>query len=180
MKTFELVAGKHYEDIKNAAGVVIETKVHKAPKRIRSDMDLEKMFPEKFRLLSEKPTVKEPEIAEILKPGAAAESKAESSPAAKKPTKSAKKSEEPEEPAETKATEGDKSEVSDEQDDTSASPLGEDVTEDFPTAAAADMRVFKKGTEYFVTESDEPDVAKNPEPLKRQGVAKFIASYLED
>lgn len=54
---------------------------------------------------------------------------------------------------------------------------GKDVTDDFPTAAAADLKVFKQGREYHVTDASDPDHALNAEEkLTTKGqVEKFIA-----
>jgi len=38
-----------------------------------------------------------------------------------------------------------------------ASPLGEDVTQDFPEAAKAGLRVFQRGRWYSLADSDAPD-----------------------
>lgn len=54
---------------------------------------------------------------------------------------------------------------------------GEDVTDQFPGAAAADLKVFKQGREYHVTDASDPDHALNAEEkLTTKGqVEKFIA-----
>jgi len=59
-----------------------------------------------------------------------------------------------------------------------ASPLGDDVTKDFPTAVKNDFRVFAKGKAFSVAEPDEVGTAINPDPLEKGKVEKFIDDYL--
>lgn len=59
------------------------------------------------------------------------------------------------------------------------SPFGEDVSEDFPIAGESDLRVYQKGTSFFVVDPDDADEALNPKALKGPEVAKFIKTYLK-
>lgn len=61
----------------------------------------------------------------------------------------------------------------------STSPFGEDVSEDFPIAGESDLRVYQKGTSFFVVDPDDADTALNPKALKGPEVAKFIKNYLK-
>lgn len=58
-----------------------------------------------------------------------------------------------------------------------AGPLGADVTSLFPSAAANELRVFKKGNRYHVcdAESDKPLTDK---PIVKAAVESFIESYV--
>lgn len=56
--------------------------------------------------------------------------------------------------------------------------LGEDVTENFPEAKDADLKVFTKGGWHYVTEPDKTDKALNEKALKKDGVAPFIKKFL--
>ncbi len=58
------------------------------------------------------------------------------------------------------------------------SPLGENVTEDFPKVKGGGFTVFKKGKDYSVSE-DDGKTAINPEPLKKATVEDFIACFAE-
>ena len=59
------------------------------------------------------------------------------------------------------------------------SKLGRDVTKRFPHADEEDFKVFSTGGEFFVVEVDEPDIALNPQPLKRGQVEAFVDKYLK-
>ncbi len=54
------------------------------------------------------------------------------------------------------------------------SGLGEDVTKEFPAAAEADYRVFRKGKKYFVASPDALEVALNKAALVKDDVAEFV------
>lgn len=54
------------------------------------------------------------------------------------------------------------------------SPLGTDVTKDFPAAGTADLLVFVQDDMYFVTEKEDPTKALNESPLEKKQVRKFI------
>lgn len=56
--------------------------------------------------------------------------------------------------------------------------LGTDVTENFPEAKDADLKVFTKGGWHYVTEPDKTDKALNEKALKKDGVADFIKKFL--
>lgn len=60
-----------------------------------------------------------------------------------------------------------------------SSPFGEDVSEDFPSAVGADLKVFQKGSGYFVVDMDNEDEALNPKALKGSEVNKFIKAHLK-
>lgn len=65
----------------------------------------------------------------------------------------------------------------DEEEEVEEGSLGADVSDQFESAKEADLMVFKKGKEYFVTESDSTDKAINDKHLKnKKDVEKFIAS----
>lgn len=53
-------------------------------------------------------------------------------------------------------------------------PLGEDASGDFDAALSADLKVWKKDKNFWVTEPATPDKALNKEPLKLKDVEKFI------
>lgn len=58
--------------------------------------------------------------------------------------------------------------------------LGVNVTSQFPIAEEADLLVFKKGKEFFVTESDEPNKSINEAHLKsKPQVEKFLKSQVK-
>lgn len=57
-----------------------------------------------------------------------------------------------------------------------ASPLGENVTEDFPKVKGGGFTVFKKGKDYSVSE-DDGKTAINPEPLKKATVEDFVTDF---
>lgn len=59
------------------------------------------------------------------------------------------------------------------------SPLGEDVTSDFPDAEKAKLLVFKKGKQYSVAKAKKPTVALQEGTLKLKEVEPFIASLTE-
>jgi len=59
------------------------------------------------------------------------------------------------------------------------SKLGRDVTKRFPHASEENFMVFSTGGEFFVVEVDEPDIALNPQPLKRGQVEAFVDKYLK-
>jgi len=63
--------------------------------------------------------------------------------------------------------------------DGETSPFGEDVSEDFPSAVGADLKVFQKGSSYFVVDMDTPDKALNAKALKGAEVNKFIKAHLK-
>ena len=60
-----------------------------------------------------------------------------------------------------------------------SSPFGEDVSEDFPTAVESDLKVFQKGSGFFVVDMDSPDESLNPKALKGPEVNKFIKAHLK-
>ena len=53
--------------------------------------------------------------------------------------------------------------------------LGADVSVRFPTADRAGMKVFRKGTSYFVTKADNLETALNKKGLKKDDVEDFIS-----
>lgn len=59
------------------------------------------------------------------------------------------------------------------------SPFGEDVSEDFPIAGESDLRVYQKGTSFFVVDPDNAGTALNPKALKGPEVTKFIKNCLK-
>lgn len=61
------------------------------------------------------------------------------------------------------------------------SPLGEDVTEDFEDAEAANMKVFKEGKTYHVAHKDdvETKISKKAGFKKKSEVEKFIIDNAE-
>ncbi|MHA1170342.1 MAG: hypothetical protein ACTSRU_21145 [Candidatus Hodarchaeales archaeon] len=59
--------------------------------------------------------------------------------------------------------------------------LGRDGTSKFSIAEEQDFKVFyKAGKGWFVTEADDPFVALNKKPLKKDEVEEFIEEYLEE
>lgn len=56
---------------------------------------------------------------------------------------------------------------------------GEDATVDFPDAAKADLKVFRKGPWYTVVDADEPNKALNDKGLKKSDVSPFLKKYLK-
>lgn len=61
-----------------------------------------------------------------------------------------------------------------------SSKLGEDVTEDFPNAAKAELRVFKNAGKFFLAFADSPSVALNKRPLVKNKVSDAIAEYTSE
>jgi len=60
-----------------------------------------------------------------------------------------------------------------------AGALGEDVTVDFELAASAELKVFKKGPNFFVTNPDDVTKALNKHPLKLKEVDGFLEKLLK-
>ncbi len=60
--------------------------------------------------------------------------------------------------------------------------LGEDVTDDFPEAAAKGFKVFRSpANKYNVTRAEDASKVLNPAPLKKGQVeGNFISDYLEE
>lgn len=56
--------------------------------------------------------------------------------------------------------------------------LGVDHTGDFDEAIAAELKVYKKGTGYFVAAPDAPGTALNEKPLKLKEVEPYITKLL--
>lgn len=88
---------------------------------------------------------------------------------AQEPAKTPKKS------APAASGDTDPSDEADEAESTPSGSLGEDVTEDFPTAGDK-YKVFKKGKNHFVAAVGEPDEALHEEPMTAKQVAPFIKS----
>jgi len=57
------------------------------------------------------------------------------------------------------------------------SPLGTDITDRFPAAIKAQLKVFRKGKDYFVTEVSDIAEALNDTPLNKIQVDEFVKAY---
>lgn len=57
---------------------------------------------------------------------------------------------------------------------------GKDVTTRFPKAIDEDYLVFQKNRRHFVYDAEEPGEALNDEGLKKPEVEKFISKLVED
>lgn len=119
---------------------------------VESDKDLVKKFgADKFELVQEaQPVVAPPSPAPVSKPAPAVE------PSAAKVVK----------------------EPQGGSDELAESSLGDNVTDEFPSAVAGGLLVFRKGASYFVTEADEPEKALNDTKLTQKKVAEFIAEQV--
>lgn len=59
--------------------------------------------------------------------------------------------------------------------------FGEEVTSDFEGAEDADLRVFKKGNTYHVSDADDPSNPISPKQgLKKDDAKKFLQKYTEN
>lgn len=63
-------------------------------------------------------------------------------------------------------------------DDAKASPLGEDVSADFPKVKGGGFTVYREGKDFFVSE-DGGKSALNREPLKKAAVEDFVTDYVK-
>jgi hypothetical protein len=57
--------------------------------------------------------------------------------------------------------------------------FGEDVTARFPKAIEQDFKVFKRGSKFYVADSDTPTKALNPDGAKRDEVDAIIDKALK-
>lgn len=144
---------------------------------LESETDLVKVFgPEKFERARTGAKPSNPDLPELK------ESMAETKATAVEgtDTEEGKATSKAVQKAQETADEDKENESEEEGDDTEngeEGELGKDVTEKFSSAKDAELSVFKKGKEYFVTESDEPGEALNSAHLKSQkDVEKFIKS----
>ena len=57
-------------------------------------------------------------------------------------------------------------------------PFGADVTDKYPTAAKAGLKVFCKGTRYTVMDEETPGSAKNKVALNRRTLVAFLTKEI--
>lgn len=160
---FKVLATQHYDRFTDPE--TGETDVsHRYNKGdiVESDIELDKKFVNKFERLPNNETAPTPAPL----PTAAADPPSVG-PGANRKTKNT-----PGKDAGFEAEQQQKGQTAETKDEPES--LGVDVTDDFPKAGEADLKVFQDGTDYYVTEPQTPDKPMNKEPLKRKDVVAFV------
>jgi hypothetical protein len=201
---FKVVSGSHTSRAKRDKNgkVVQPSKVYNAndPKNsvVESDVDLMKIFPNKFvRVGNHEVDEQEEQMRRSRPAGQGGEENADRKPPTAKSStdedemekavkgdldpkqvkeKARKANLKAKEEEDEEDEEDEEEEVDDDSDEEEEEEydLGEDVTEDFTADAKKDYLVFKSGREYFVAEAGEPNDPLNPKGLKKKDVVPFL------
>lgn len=190
MPRFRVLASSHTEDgVKYEKGAVVET-----------ERELDVLYKNKFKRLGQgvgakpklprdhddrlnqaggkqgdKPLASQPKkVADAIAAGGRGKNKGDRPPIDYEEEDDEVEDDDLEDEDTTKVNKVDEEGEGDDEDE-DAPALGENVTEQFPKAGPAEVKVFKKGRTYVVVEEEDEEKILNPEPLtSKAAVEKFI------
>lgn len=190
MHRFKVLEGKHTElppkktgDEKIDQARVLQTRVYKKGEIFESEKELDKIFQNKFQRISsgdsEALSMGHPNTREIADdPDSNYDIMDEQAQELK-----SHKGLDPDAPR-AKRLQGRAAamaaEDEDEDDEPVESDLGEDVTTDFPEAKKAEMKVFRDGKKFNISEASDPETAINKKPMTKTEATKFLKEQVSD
>jgi len=178
------VAGRHIERGPDGKDVVYE-----AGDTVDSERDLMTIFPGKFERVATRedfadtdPNIVDKRVGVLEDENKELKEKLAALEGAGSNSDKSKKEDPPENDPEDKEDQDDNN---DDDDKTEEHPeYGKDVTDEFPTAAKVELKVYTKNNTWFVIVDPEAeegtDPVENEKKLHRKDVEPFLADYVED